>query len=65
MSNRLNFEQVWALRAEAQEARHLADRFFDRETINDLECYASELEAQAAQLQSAQKFPLFPCAGHA
>ena len=65
MSNRMNFEQIWALRVEAEESRHLADRSIDKQTINDLECYASDLEAQAAQLQSEQEFFLFPYAGHA
>ena len=65
MSHGMNFEQIWALRVEAQESRHLADRSIDKQTINDLECYASDLEVQAAQLQSEQEFFLFPYAGHA
>ena len=65
MSHRMNFEQIWALRVEAAESRHLADRSIDKQTINDLECYASDLEAQAGQLQSEQEFFLFPYAGHA
>ena len=65
MSDQMSFEQVWALRIEAEESRRLADRFIDRQTVVDLECYASDLEAQAAQLQSAQGFSIFPYAGHA
>ena len=65
MADRMNFEQIWALRVEALESRHLADRFIDRQTVIDLERYASDLEAQAAQLQSEQEFALLPYAGHA
>jgi hypothetical protein len=61
----MNFEQIWALRVEAEESRHLADRSIDRQTVIDLEGYASNLEAQAAQLQSEQEFSLFAYAGHA
>ena len=56
----MNFEQILALRVEAEESRHLADCFIDKQTINDLECYASDLEAQAAQLQSEQEFSPSP-----
>jgi len=65
MYDRMNFEQIWALRVEAEASRHLADRFVDQQTIDDLECYASNLEAQVAQLKSEQEFSLFPYAGHA
>jgi len=65
LSDRMNFEHIWALRVEAGESRHLADRFIDKQTVVDLECYASDLEAQAAQLQSEQEFSLFPYAGRA
>ena len=55
MSDQLTFEQFWALRADAEEARRLASSFHDRLTVADLESYASELEAEAAKLQSEHK----------
>jgi hypothetical protein len=55
MSDRLMFEQFWALRVEAAEARRLAGSFADRLTVIDLECYASELETEAAKLQLEQE----------
>ncbi len=61
----MNFEQIWALCVEAEESRHLADRFIDKQTVIDLECYASDLEAQAAQLQSEREFSVFPYPGPA
>jgi len=51
MSEQLTFEQLWALRMEAKEARQLAGSVADRVTVIDLECYASELEAEAAKLE--------------
>jgi hypothetical protein len=57
MSDQLTFEQFWALLAETEEARRLAGSFADRPTVIDLECYASELEAEAAKLQLEQRRP--------
>lgn len=57
MSDQLTFEQFWALRVEAEEARRLAGSFVDRLTVTDLECYSSELEAEAAKLQLEQDCP--------
>ena len=54
--DQMTFEQLWALRMEAKEARRLAGSFADRLTVIDLECYASELEAEAAKLELEQEF---------
>ncbi|HMI97469.1 MAG TPA: hypothetical protein VK479_13235 [Micropepsaceae bacterium] len=56
MSDQLTFEQIWTLRAEAEESRQLAASFDDNPTVIDLEGYASALEAEAAKLQSKQEF---------
>ena len=56
MAERMIFEQIWALRVEAGESHHLADRFTDIQTVIDLERYAFDLEMQADQLESEQKF---------
>jgi len=57
MSEQLTFEQLWALRMEAKEARQLAGSVADRVTVIDLECYASELEEEAAKLELEQELP--------
>ena len=44
-------DQIWALRAEADESRRLADTLGDAQSAADLQAYALELEAEAANLQ--------------
>jgi hypothetical protein len=62
-------EQIWTLRVEAEESRRLAASFADRVSVIDLECYASELEAEAARLQLEQNqhpdLRTIACVGHA
>jgi len=69
MPNNYKAEQIWSLRAEAEESRRLAAGFADRLSVADLQCYASELEAEAAKLQLEQDQPedlrTIICAGHA
>jgi hypothetical protein len=49
-------DQIWALRAEADESRCLARSLSDPQSAADLEAYALVLEAEAAKLQS-ENFP--------
>ncbi len=62
-------EQIWSLRVEAEESRRLAASFADRLSVIDLQCYASELEAEAEKLQLEQNqqedLRTIICAGHA
>ncbi len=55
MSDKLTFEQIWALRVEAEASRRLARSLADDQAVLDLEGYASELEAEAARLQMEQE----------
>jgi hypothetical protein len=69
MSDNCAAEQIWTLRVEAEESRRLAASFDDRLSVMDLECYASELEAEAARLQLEQNrhqdLRTIACVGHA
>ena len=69
MPNNHKAQQIWSLRVEAEESRRLAANFADPLSVIDLECYASELEAEAAKLQLEQDqqkdLRTLLCAGHA
>lgn len=51
MVNAETDDRIWALRAEADESRRLAETLTDAQSVADLEAYALELEAEAAKLQ--------------
>ena len=69
MSDDHTAKQISSLRVEAEESRQLAASFIDRLSVIDLESYASELEAEAAQLQlerdQHENLRTVICAGHA
>jgi len=56
MSDEFISRQIQALRIEAEESRQLANSLTDKQAILDLENYAFELEAGAAQQESQQDF---------